>query len=435
LKSPKQCGGSPACECDDAPAEVKAEARAIVKDYSPFSPGRPVRPELFVGREDRIREVLSYVSRVAKGNQENIFLAGERGIGKSSLAAYVRDLVTRSRGFLGVQVLLGGVTSLEEFVRRVFEEIVKEAGGRPWFDRIKGLFGGYIRQVGLFGISVSFEPRKADLPGLVRQFPRALHNLIERTPDEVEGLFIALDDINGLCRMAEFADWYKSFVDYVATHYGSFPVLMMPMGLPEVRAMLSRQQPSLMRIFRPLEVGRLSDDEVQSFFTRAFGTVEVTVEEPAMRRMVGPSGGLPILMHEIGDAVFYADRDGNIDEKDALRGVLDAAERIGKKYLDPKVYDAIRSRRYRSILRKLGQLGLPSVFTRREIETSLDSSEKRVFNNFLRKMRELGIIVPCKEEGRGVYRFSNHLYQIYVWMESRRFGDAAEKADRIRGRR
>ncbi len=63
-------------------------------------------------------------------------------------------------------------------------------------------------------------------------------------------------------------------------------------------------------------------------------------------------------MHEIGDAVFWKDEDGIISENDAMSGIFDAADRIGKKYLDPKVYRAIRSERYRSILRKLGESAL-----------------------------------------------------------------------------
>ena len=57
-------------------------------------------------------------------------------------------------------------------------------------------------------------------------------------------------------------------------------------------------------------------------------------------------------MHEIGDSTFWIDTDGKIDADDAFKGVLSAAEKIGQKYLDPKVYKAIRSERYRSILRK-----------------------------------------------------------------------------------
>jgi hypothetical protein len=69
-------------------------------------------------------------------------------------------------------------------------------------------------------------------------------------------------------------------------------------------------------------------------------------------------------------------------------------------------------------LRKLGESPIER-FRKSKIESKLSEEEKKVFNNFLRKMRELGIIVPDIEGGRGSYRFVNVLYPVYIWMESR----------------
>jgi hypothetical protein len=54
------------------------------------------------------------------------------------------------------------------------------------------------------------------------------------------------------------------------------------------------------------------------------------------------------------------------------------------------------------------------------VEASLNESEKRIFHNFLRRIRELGVIEPDIEKGRGAYRFVNELYPIYIRMESQR---------------
>jgi len=51
----------------------------------------------------------------------------------------------------------------------------------------------------------------------------------------------------------------------------------------------------------------------------------------------------------------------------------------------------------------------------------IKAGERKVFNNFLRKMRELGIIVPDIEGGRGAYKFVNELYPVYIWLENQRF--------------
>lgn len=390
-----------------------------MKENSPFTPGNPAPVELFVGRVEQIEEILRYVRQTSSGRQENVFLAGERGIGKSSLAAFLRHLVGREN-FLAIHVFVGGVTDLEELVRRIFEQILKETNKQTWFDEISGFFGKYVKQVDLFGISVSFNPPQEDLEGLVRNFPEALKNIMEKIKNEKMGLFIVLDDINGISETPEFANWYKSFVDDVATHYTDFPAFIMPIGIPEIRDMLSEHQPSLMRIFRVVDIDKLSDKEVNEFFKKTFGKANIEVESEAMEIMTRFSSGLPIFMHEIGDAVFWSDDDGIISEDDASSGIIDAAERIGKKYLDPKIYRAIRSEQYRSILRRLGERPI-NRFLKSEIESKLNGKEKKVFNNFLRKMRELGIIVSDMEGGRGSYKFVNELYRVYIGMESQSF--------------
>ena len=173
----------------------------------------------------------------------------------------------------------------------------------------------------------------------------------------------------------------------------------------------------VMRIFRVVEIDKLKDSEVKSFFERAFGKANLKVDDKAMDVMVRLSSGLPIFMHEIGDAVFWINQDDIIRGEDVEKGIVSAADNIGKKYLDPKVYRAIRSESYRSILRKLGE-NLIFKFKKQDMMTRLNENEQRVFDNFLRKMRDLGVIINDPEGGRGSYRFANEIYPIYIWMES-----------------
>jgi hypothetical protein len=390
------------------------------KGESPFTPGSPVPVELFVGRLNQIDEILRYINQSLSGKQQNIFLTGDRGIGKTSMASFLRFLAESRKSFLGIHVFLGGVNTVEGMVYNVFDQLLKESRKKSWFNKISDLFGKYIKDIGLFGISVSFDIPKDDLKELKRNFSESLNNfLIKLKKENINGLFIALDDINGLADKKEFANWYKSFVDEVATKYDYLPLFIMLIGLPDKRDSLSRLQPSLMRIFRVVEIENLLDDEVRDFLSKAFSEANIEVSEQALGLMVQYSSGLPILMHEIGDATFWVDTDDYIDDQDAILGIIEAAERIGKKYLNPKVYNTLRSERYRAILRKLGDL--QSVyFTKKEIEEKLNKNEKKVFDNVLRKMRDLGVITQDIEGGRGAYKFINNLYPIYIKIESKK---------------
>jgi len=390
----------------------------VNQGYSPFSPGSPLLPELFVGRIEQIMQVQQYIHEAKSGKQENVFLTGDRGIGKSSFASFLRHWALSNENILGIHVYLGGVTSLEEMVRHIFDRILKETKEYTWFSKIKDFFGEHIEKVGLFGVSANFSPPQKDLRSLVKKFPEALNNLIDKIKNDKTGIFIAMDDINGLAEGEEFAHWYKSFVDEVATHYDNFPLFIMLIGLPEKRKLLSSSQPSLMRIFRPVEIEKLNINETKEFLSNAFATVNIKVDNDALETMVKFSNGLPILMHEIGDAVFRIDTDGTINENDALKGLYNAAQIVGKKYLEPKVYAAIQSTKYKSILRKLGEELPNRTFTKSELEKKLTANEKKEFHHFLGKMRTLGVIESDAEKGRGYYRFVNEIYPLYIWIES-----------------
>jgi hypothetical protein len=396
------------------------------KDYSPFIPGLPVPVEFFVGRLAEVGRLKDKVASAVSGRLQVAFLSGERGIGKSSLASFVRFLTERDNQALGLHAFLGGVTSLEEMVRRVFDRLLKESASASWHQKVREFFGNHVRQVGLFGVSVEFEAPAQDLRRIVHDFAPALRKLVERLKDEKKGIFLALDDINGLAVSEEFANWLKSLVDEIATARQPLPLFLLLVGLEERRQSLIELQPSLARVFDLVEIRAWTSEETRTFYRNAFTSVGMIVEDAALGTLVRYAGGLPVLAHEIGDAVFTADRDGRIDRQDALDGIMTAADIIGRKHLEPQVFQAIRSTRYRAILRKLAREPLEVSFQRRQALQRLSRDEIRVFDNFLRRMHQLGVLTRDPERGAGAYRFANLLHYLYFWLEAERTRESRE---------
>jgi energy-coupling factor transporter ATP-binding protein EcfA2 len=385
-------------------------------ENNPFTPGRTVPVEFFVGRLTQIKDVQYSIGRAALGKQENIFLTGPRGMGKSSFAAFIRHLISKNEQALAIHVYLGGISTLEELVQRIYDELLKRSSEQTWFSKIKDMFGNYVQEIGLFGVSVGFNPPQEKLTQLVRDFPEALQNLLKRLDGTKSTIFIALDDINGLAETQLFADWFKSLVDKVSTHYESFPVSFMLIGLPERRRRLAELQPSLMRIFRIVEIERLSDEEASQFYLQTFASTNIEVTPGALELMIKRASGLPSLMQEIGESVFRRNYDDRISGLDALYGVKDAAMVIGTKYLDPVFSESIRSIQYRSILKKLfGEYAIQT-FTRKSARLSLNERERLVFDNLLTRLKKFGVIEADIEAERGTYKFVNAMYPLYMWM-------------------
>ncbi|MGQ0663877.1 MAG: AAA family ATPase [Pseudomonadota bacterium] len=394
-------------------------AAHLPREYSPFTPGLPVPVEFFVGRHKEIKRLTDKVAQAAPRRLQVAFVAGERGIGKSSLTSFARVIAERDFGALSIHTFLGGVSSVEEMVRRIFDRLANDNLNREWYSKIRNLFGDHIRNVGLFGVTVEFQPSNGELRRLAHDFAPALRNLMDRLRDDKKTLVIVIDDINGLADSPAFANWLKSLVDEIATAIQPLPLCLVLVGLEERRQSLIKPQPSLARVFDVIDIRVWTESETRDFLKTAFAKVGIEIDNHRLKWLAWHSGGLPVLAHEIGDAVFKANTDDRIDLNDAVAGVIAAAEIVGRKYLEPQVLQAIRSPKYRAILRKVA--GARTIdFTRSTLLEKLDAGEAKVLDNILQKMRTLGVINADPESGRGAYRFHNSLHRLYFSLEAER---------------
>jgi len=383
---------------------------------SPFTPGRPVPIEYFVARNKEIQRLERAIQQTASGRNENIFIEGERGIGKSSLACFIRYLAEKKYSLVGSHCLLGGVNSLEGMMQVIFQRLLEQVTDKPISDKLKTIFSKHIKGVNLFGMGIDFTNDPSELRMLADNFLPVIRKIYAEIKETRQGLILILDDLNGITKVPEFSHFLKSTVDELAISNEALPLLLVLVGTSEKREDLIKHQPSVARIFDVISLNPMNKDESEDFFKNAFGKKNIAIDDPkTMSAMVDFSGGFPMLMHEIGDAVFWQDTDCLVDYDDAGDGILVAAKNVGKKYLDPQVYRTIGSETYRSILRKMGQFPLGKL-QRKLILEKMTETEQKTFDNFLKKMKHLGMI--CDTEVRGEYAFTNLLYQLYVHLES-----------------
>lgn len=261
---------------------------------------------------------------------------------------------------------------------------------------------------------------------MVHDFGPAMRNLIQKLKEEKSAILLVLDDINGLADSVDFANWLKSLVDEIATSTEPLPLCLVLVGLEERRQSLVSLQPSLARVFDIIDIKIWSEQETREFFGNAFSKVNIPMDKEALSFLSRFAGGLPVLGHEIGDATFKVDTVDRIDGKDAIRGVVAAADVVGRKHLEPQVFQAIRSVRYRAILRKIAKEPFEVSFLARDLRPRLTDEEQKVFHNFLTRMKKLGVIQSEAEAGPGAYRFGNRLHYLYFWLEAERAKEVRE---------
>lgn len=399
----------------------------MAKDYSPFTPGVPVSPDSFAGKATELRQLMDACEAAQSGRFERTFIIGDRGIGKSSICNFVREAAETRLKMLGVHAFLGGARTVEEMCRRIFEEIARASRSKPWYSKLADTFRHHVKEVGLFGISVSFEAESSELRSLASNLPSELDALLDQLKPERTGMVLILDDINGLSESQEFADWLKSFVDKVGTAHRSLPLHLILAGLPERRESLIRLQPSLNRVFTLLPTSLIGHTEAAEFFHSQFSRVGIKLEDAAADVLVRFSGGYPAILHEIGDAAFRLDSDGVIAPPEAYDAVLHAADNVGRKFLDDQVLNAIKSEKYKEILKTIVTTSAGPAFSRQDVLSRLGDAEQKIFSNFISKMKDLGVLAQTQP---GRYRFTSALHWLYYIMRFGRYEGRTTIADR-----
>ena len=137
-----------------------------------------------------------------------------------------------------------------------------------------------------------------------------------------------------------------------------------------------------------------------TFLKIHFSQAEMEISSEALEIMVAFSSGLPLMMQQIGESVFWTSKNNYISKKDAVDGVINAAYEIGSKQIKP-VLDQIKSEKYELILQSLVKNNINN-FKRSDIKDILDISDN-VLSNFLSKMVNLGILESTGHKYSGTY--------------------------------
>lgn len=391
------------------------------KGKSPFYPGQPVPREFFAGRLAQITHIMERgVGQVEAGKPVAMYVQGEYGIGKSSIAGFVQWLAEREHGLHGIYASLGAAETLDDMGAAVLEATLRSGVFEPKrSEKVRNWLAKYVGEQSLFGLTIHADVLKKDAPNLISGLLPFLAEVIERLKDEgVKGIFLILDEINGITANPKFAAFIKSIVETNARFEKPIPLLLMLCGVEERRREMIRHLPPVDRIFDVIDIQPMSPEEMREFFEKAMNSVQMRLEEDAVKMMVTYSAGFPKIMHLVGDAAFWSDQDGVITKDDAFAAVLMAADEVGKKYVDQQVYKALRSADYRSILDKIAKRGPDSMsFNVADVSSGLTDTEKKKFYNFLRKMKTLKVLRSGKIQGE--YIFTMRMVRLYIWLQSR----------------
>jgi hypothetical protein len=369
-----------------------------------FRPAAPIdRRGLFSGRQDEIAELYSVIAQPG----QHAVIYGERGVGKTSLAVVVAELL-RGSGILVARATCDSSDNFSTVWRKGLSEIAvsskTEAIG----------FGS--------ATSESNMPASGLLgPGDVtpHAVQRALGAIGEQQPIAV--IFDEFDRLGaaeGKDR-AIFADTIKTLSDRVA------PATIVIVGVADDVGELIREHASVERALVQIRMPRMSRDELAEIATRGVEAARMRIAKASVARITALSQGLPHYTHLLTQLAAQAalnERRDDIAMRDveaAIARAIDRAQQsVTEAYYRATAGDGDGRRRVllACALAVEDDFGFFSAADLDEPLGKVGGEGERLEQNLVELAKSEAILQRRKQAGSDRYRFVNPLLQPYVVM-------------------
>lgn len=244
---------------------------------SVFSPAAPIQSKaLFAGRQVQIADLIDVISQAG----QHAVLYGERGVGKTSLAAVLSEVLTGPRGFVTARVNCDMSDTFSSVWRKALGEI-------QFVSQKPGLgFNAETRQI-LVTAADSLpddELTPSNIQHLLRRFDAIGTNVV-----------IFLDEFDRLPRgeATRFADTIKSLSDHLVH------ATIVIVGVADNVDQLIEDHRSVERALVQVRLPRMSIDELAQIVTLGLESISMTIEPEGVDRITQMSLGLPHYTHLI----------------------------------------------------------------------------------------------------------------------------------------
>lgn len=391
-----------------APEKRIEVERKLISSFSPHAPIRHV--DLFTGRIEQIRSVTDAIRTPGL----HVVIYGERGVGKTSLANILSDLLEE----------VVAVSRVQCGQNETFDQVIRRS--------LRGLrYAAPTNRAG-FAATPEFVPMnlEADLPSHEPASPDAVASVLAQLP-EAPAIVLVIDEFDRLTaeECAPFSDLVKALADR-----GAAATVVM-VGVAENINELVASHASVERNLRQVPMPRMSNVEVSQIISRGF---EAAAFEPPSEsvhmRIRSVAQGFPHYVHLLAQNAgrVAVDRGRTcVAEEDVIHGMVQAVEHADQSRRTA-YFDAITATRKTNLWREvvlacaLAEKDERGFFPSRAVQESLSKILKRPVIQqtvafHLGKLIELNrgpLLERIGPERRYRYRFIDPLMPPYVQMKA-----------------
>lgn len=290
------------------PEEIDAKIARRAALNREFTPSTPVnRRAAFSGRIDQIMQITAAVTQPGR----HAILYGERGVGKTSLANILSELLvpteTDFRDY-AVRVNCTVDDTFDTIWRRAFDEL---------------------------GLPSSEVPERFD-----KLNPDQLRRILARVKPPMVIVLDEYDRVEDDDALSLIADTIKSLSDHAVE------TKLVIVGVADSIESLVGEHESIWRAIEEVPMPRMTADELRELVNKGFEAVSIEIESAAVERIVKLSEGLPSYAHllslKVGELVLADDRD-----KILLADVVSSTDAVVNSAVSNRMdyHKAIRSSR------------------------------------------------------------------------------------------
>lgn len=396
---------------------LKREARIRESNVREvFTPHQPVdKIDLLFGRDDEVRRILENINTPG----QHALLYGERGVGKSSLANVIAEvlapvysehvIVKRCDSRDTFETILGGAFELVGVDLDLQEEVERTERGTSTSATIKIIEGG-----------------RSSGSSLDRTYRRPPEVAPSRAVDMLANLdaLLVIDEADAI-REAGDRQKLAEFVKMLSDSGSKLKVFLV--GIAETASDLTAGHPSVSRCLAETKLQRLTEEELREIIHGGAYRVGLQFLDEAAEAIVACSARYPHFTHLLAlkcaeNAVISGKP---IITRDDVDAALESARRDAEGTLKLAYDSAIRSyntNMYKVILEAAAHLDGPE-FTADELRAAIESQtgepiSQNSLNNYFQRLVSADGSTVLRRMAKGIYRFSDPRMPSYVRIAS-----------------
>lgn len=249
---------------------------------NPFTPTFGEAPIVLAGRSRLLKSLISAFRRSQRDPYLTTLITGARGTGKTSLLTVAGELAAEEGWIVSDVSAIPGM--LEDIIERTFEKaahlVVSQEDAR-----VKGIGIGQV-----FSLELEYPPQG------IGNWRTRMNRLLNQLAETDTGLLITVDEVTAsLEEMVILASVYQHFV-----REGRKVALIMA-GLPHnVSQLLQDKSVSFLRRAKQVQLGRISDLEVESAFRKTLMSAGKNIDDEDVPPVVNAIDGFPFMMQLVG---------------------------------------------------------------------------------------------------------------------------------------